>query len=150
MPICFVGASDGQLPDNAWQGGDDNGPQYIARCIHEGALIPGKFVPKYGLAYIPFEGKEYEKSQYEILVQDGPENLIWVPACDGDLGSTGAPVRSGRESSGGPLYVGRAQIKGTWTVGKVKPEDRTCYVSYGGKEHAISSYQVLCVKEMEL
>ena len=48
------------------------------------------------------------------------------------------------------MYVGQAQINGTWTMGKVNPEHKTCYVPYGGKEHAITSYQVLCVREMEV
>ena len=82
-------------------------------------------------------------------MQDGPDNLVWVPASSGNLGSTGA-VRSGRAGTGGPLYVGRAQINGTWTMGKVNPEHKTCYVPYGGKKHAITSYQVLREKEMEV
>jgi hypothetical protein len=148
MPIRFVHASNGQLPPNAYIGGHDNGPQYIARSYHEGSLVPGKFVPHYGLAYVAWGGKEHEKTQYEVLVQDGPDNLVWVPASGGNLG-TGA-VRSGRDGTGGPLYVGRAQINGTWTMGKVNPEHKTCYVPYGGKEHAITSYQVLCVREVEV
>ena len=48
------------------------------------------------------------------------------------------------------MYVGQAQINGTWTMGKVNPEHKTCYVPYGGKEHAITSYQVLSVREMEV
>ena len=48
------------------------------------------------------------------------------------------------------MYVGQAQINGTWTMGKSNPEHKTCCVPYGGKEHAIPSYQVLCVREMEV
>ena len=149
MPIRFVHASNGQLPPNAYIGGHDNGPQYVARSYHEGSLVPGKFVPQHGVAYLAWGGKEHAKTQYEVLVQEGPDNLVWVPASGGSLGSTGA-VKSGRTGTGGPLYVGRAQINGTWTLGKVNPDHKTCYVPYGGKEHAITSYQVLCVREMEV
>ena len=150
MPVRFVHAANGQLPPYAYQGGQDNGPQYVARSYHEGSLVPGKFVPHHGVAYVAWGGKEHVKTQYEVLVQDGPDILTWVSATGGDLGSTGAPLKSGKDNNGAPLYVGRAQINGTWTVGKVNPEHKSCYVSYGGMEHAISSYQVLCVKEMEL
>ena len=110
---------------------------------------PGKFVPHHGVAYVAWGGKEHAKTQYEVLVQDGTDNLVWVPASGGNLGSTGA-VRSGRAWTGGPLYVGRAKINGTWTMGKVNPEHKTCYVPYGATEHAITYYQVLCVREMEV
>eukprot|EP00092_Neocalanus_flemingeri_P014703 GFUD01015865.1.p1 GENE.GFUD01015865.1~~GFUD01015865.1.p1 ORF type:complete len:150 (+),score=28.49 GFUD01015865.1:125-574(+) len=149
MPVRFVHAANGQLPPNAWPGGNDNGPQYVARSYHEGSLVPGKFVPHHGVAYIPWGGKEHAMTHYEVLIQEGPDNLVWVPASGGNLGSTGA-LRSGRTVSGGPLYVGRAQINGTWTLGKVNPEHKKCYIPYGGKEHALSTYQVLCVRELEL
>ena len=149
MPVRFVHAANGQLPPNAFAGGHDNGPQYVARCYHEGNRVPGKFVPAHGVAYIPWGGKEHAKTQYEVLVQDGPDNLVWVPASHGGTGGTGA-LMSGRTPAGGPLYVGRAQINGTWTLGKVNPDHKTCYVPYGGKEHPISNYQVLCVRDMEL
>ena len=150
MSIRFVSASDGHLPTNAWQAGHDNGPQYIARSYHEGSLVPGKFVPHHGVTYIPWGGKEHAKSQYEVLVKEGPGDLVWVPASGGCVGSTGAPVKTGREENGDPLYVARAQIKGTWTVGKLNPTHQCCYVPYGKKEHAISEYEVLCVGEVEL
>ena len=149
MPLRFVHAANGQVPPYAYAGGQGHeGPQYVARSYHEGSLVPGKFVPQHGVAYVPWGGKEHAKTQYEVLVQEGPDNLVWVDASHGGLGSNGA-VMSGREE-GKPVYVGRAQISGTWTLGKVKPEHQTCYVPYGGKEHAITTYQVLCVREMEL
>ena len=149
MPIRFVHAANGQLPPYAYIGGHDNGPQYVARSYHEGSLVPGKFVPHHGVTYVPWGGKEHPKTQYEVLVQEGPDNLVWVDASRGNLGSTGA-VKSGRNDAGKPLYVGRAQIAGTWTLGKVNPEHMTCYVPYGGKEHAITNYQVLCLREVEV
>ena len=117
-----------------------------------GSANPRQVCPQIWIGLHPF----WRQGVWEEPVRDigsgwsGEPDMGSCKWWNGDLGSTGAPVRSGRESSGGPLYVGRAQIKGTWTVGKVKPEDQTCYVSYGGEEHAISSYEVLCVKELEL
>merc|ERR1711915_790726 len=95
MPVRFVHVANGQLPPNAFAGGHDNGPQYVARCYHEGNRVPGKFVPAHGVAYIPWGGKEHAKTQYEVLVQDGPDNLVWVPASHGGTGGTGA-LMSGR------------------------------------------------------
>ena len=91
MPIRFVHAANGQLPPYAYIGGHDNGPQYVARSYHEGSLVPGKFVPHHGVTYVPWGGKEHPKSQYEVLVQEGPDNLVWVDASRGNLGSCYVP-----------------------------------------------------------
>ena len=60
--------------------------KYIARSYHEGSLVPCKFVPHHGVAYLAWGGKEHAKTQYEVLVQDGPDNLVSVPASGGELG----------------------------------------------------------------
>ena len=69
MPLRFVHAANGFLPPNAYVGGHDNGPQYVARSYHEGSLVPGKFVPHHGVTYVPWGGIEHAKTQYEVLVQ---------------------------------------------------------------------------------
>merc|ERR1719305_474147 len=37
---------------------------------------------------------------------------------------------------------------GCMPVGKMNQPHRTAYLTYGGKEHAVAEYEVLCVKEV--
>ena len=54
----------------------------------------------------------------------------------------------GKQSDGLPLYIGRAFHDGSMVVGKVHPEHHVCYVSFGGNEIPINSYEVLVVKNV--
>lgn len=65
----------------------------------------------------------------------------WVPSASGHVPENA--VRAGQEASGEPLYVGRADISGSLSVGKVHPSHQCLYVPYGGAEHRINSYEVL-------
>lgn len=57
--VCWVPASNGQVPPRAFPGGEDNGEAvYIVRCRFQGGLIPGKLVPSHGQAYVPWGGQE--------------------------------------------------------------------------------------------
>lgn len=48
-------------------GHDVNGePLYIAKAHHEGANLPGKFVPSHRIAYVAWGGKEVSKHIYEV------------------------------------------------------------------------------------
>ncbi|CAH1109341.1 unnamed protein product [Psylliodes chrysocephalus] len=53
-------------------------------------------------------------------------------------------VRGGTDVDGQPMYVGRAHHERDLIPAKIIPGRRCCYVSYNGKEHAKSTYQVLC------
>ncbi|XP_041975357.1 uncharacterized protein LOC121730399 [Aricia agestis] len=46
----------------------ERGKLYVGRAEYEGHLIPGKVQPKYKLCYIPYNGREIERNEYEILV----------------------------------------------------------------------------------
>lgn len=41
----------------------------VARAEHEGALIPGKFVPSHGVTYVAWGGEEHAKGEYEVSLR---------------------------------------------------------------------------------
>lgn len=57
------------MADGAVPGGVDSETGeviYVARAEHEGAIIPGKFVPSHGVTYIAWGGAEHAKPEYEV------------------------------------------------------------------------------------
>jgi len=145
--IKFVEASGGSVPHNAFPGGQDRSGEtlYIGRAMHEGSKIPGKLHPSHGVLYVAWGGREHKKTHYEVLVQKG-DDLIWIIKTEASDMATMGAIPGGYEADGSPLYIGRAQIDGKWTVGKVSPKYNVCYVPHGGKEHEEIQYQVLCAK----
>jgi hypothetical protein len=51
---------------------------YVARAEHEGAIIPGKFVPSHGVTYISWGGAEHGKSEYEVSELKNSKNLQYL------------------------------------------------------------------------
>jgi len=139
--VTWVAASDGNLPDGALKGGDDNGNDlYVARAEHEGATIPGKLLADHGVCYVPWGCEEHGKPNYEVLVI--PEDQVsWVATS----GETIPPnsIIGGLSVEGETLYVGRAPHEGTLSIGKVHPSHGVLYISYGGGEHSYSEYEIL-------
>lgn len=64
----WVPASNGDVPDNAVQGGNDTdcSPIYVGRATHEGDRIPAKVIPNKGGAFIPWGGEEVSIFEYEV------------------------------------------------------------------------------------
>lgn len=54
------------------------------------------------------------------------------------------PVVGGDDVNGEKIYCGRAIKDGDVIPGKVVQSHGCCYVAWGGKEHAMENYQVLC------
>ncbi|XP_052859693.1 uncharacterized protein LOC128266943 [Anopheles cruzii] len=52
-------------------------------------------------------------------------------------------ILAGHDTDGSPLYVGRAIYKDDQLPGKVAANRHLAYVSYGGREHTKSSFEVL-------
>jgi len=143
----FEPSSSGRCPAHAVPGGTENGETlYIARAQHGGSIVPGKLHCSHRTAYIPYGGQEHRKTNYEILCFKGQcgTSLEWVNASHGAVPS--GALKIGKEANGVALYAARAFIENDWTPGKVNSQHKVCYVPWGGKEHAFSSYQVLCVR----
>lgn len=67
--LTWVKASRGHVPTGAVIGGLDHKKRliHIARCDHSGDVVPGKLVARWGMAFIPCDGKEERHSFYEVL-----------------------------------------------------------------------------------
>ena len=51
-------------------------------------------------------------------------------------------VQAGLDKDGGLMFVGRAKHSSDLLPAKIVPNQRTAYVSFAGKEHAIANYEV--------
>jgi hypothetical protein len=70
-PVQWVKTSGHNIPANAVVGGkeQDGTLLYIGRVLYEGMMIPGKISARVGKGiYFPYNGKEIELPDYEILV----------------------------------------------------------------------------------
>jgi hypothetical protein len=123
-----------------YAGNDSDGsPIYVGRAFHDGDQIPAKVIPSKNACYVPHNGMEHFKPQFEILSGTG---FTWVGSSNGHL-PAGA-VLAGHQRTGEPLYVGRAHFEGSLTVGKIHPGHGCIYVPFNGKENSILHYEVLC------
>lgn len=137
--MCWVQAEGGNVPPNAFPGGEDNGePLYVARANFQGALIPGKLISSHGQAYVPWGGAENGCAQYEILCDF---NGTWMACSGGNIPSNA--VAAGQSEDGEPLFVGRVNHEGTLTVGKVQASHGVIYIPYGGQELGFPDYEIL-------
>lgn len=128
------------IPDDAIVAGYDidETPLYVGRAYHQRDQIPGKYVPNHHVVYVPYDGEEHAKQQFEILCNG---NVSWVDAAYGSVPSNA--VVGGKTMDGETLYIGRAYFEGSLTPGKIHPSHRTLYISFDGSEIGIEEYQVM-------
>lgn len=77
----------------------------------------------------------FSEMHHRPIVQWEAAHHGWVPHSKAVVG--------GYDVNGETLYVGRALLSGDILPGKIVPSHHTCYVPWGGKEHAVRDYQVL-------
>lgn len=136
---CWVPSSSGEIPPNAFVGGEDNGePLFVARGNFNNSQVPGKLLASHGCCYVPWGGEENRLCDYEVLCDF---NGDWVE-CSGSIIPTDA-FPAGESEDGEPLYVGRVFHEGSLSIGKVQQSHGVCYIPYGGKEIAFPDYQIL-------
>jgi hypothetical protein len=75
-----------------------------------------------------------------MAMAGGTGPVYWAPAS----GTQVPPEAIQGGMDGEPLYIGRAKHEGALIPGKVVPSHGVCYVAWGGAEHPISEYEVLC------
>ncbi|PAA78726.1 hypothetical protein BOX15_Mlig020417g2 [Macrostomum lignano] len=68
--------------------------------------------------------------------------LSWIPA-------RGGQIPNGAIQVGHGVFVARAQHAGELIPGKASMGHQAAYVSYGGQEHAVSDYEILCDTHMQ-
>ena len=149
----WVDAGNGWVPcgKSVIGGHDLNGEVlYIGRTRIGGDIIPGKIVPSHNVCYAAYAGNEHGERFYQALTAPANAEFVWVRSEHGQV-PTGA-IQGGITSSGEKLYIGRVVgvHQGATCIGKVQPSHRTCYVSFAGKEHGHTHYEVLCVKDVPM
>ena len=139
------------MPANAVVGGHeaDGTILYVSRFYtKEGQLAPGKVHSKYGYAYNACGGIEQAAKTYQVLTHPNQnEQLKWIATTGGNL-PTGALRAGGGDSKDG-LYIARAPFGGGRCCGKFEPRHGCAYLSWGGKEHSVTSCEVLCVTSLD-
>lgn len=73
-------------------------------------------------------------------VQPGAGPGCWVPASGGNV----PPGSMEGGFDGEQLYIARGRHEGALVPGKLQPSHGVCYIAWGGGEHALSDYEVLC------
>jgi len=136
-------AHSGLHPNAVYAGNDVDGSAiYVGRAYHEGDQIPAKVIPSRNVAYVPHNGQEIVKHQYELLCGTG---FTWVASAHGHV-PEGA-VSAGSQGNGEPLYIGRAHFQGSLTPGKVHRSHNCLYIPFNGGEHSITEYEVLVAQQ---
>lgn len=138
----WVKSSGNIIPEGAVRGGyeSDGKSLFIARAQLDDYLTPGKIGHHLPGAHIPHDCKEMILEDYEVLVHPSSDEgyYDWKPEKDGNV-PEGAVATQGTV-----MYVGRYAHEGGLHPGKVFPEHKVCYISYGGEELHSDTYEVLC------
>lgn len=102
-------------------------------------------IPSKNACYVPYNGLEIFKPNFELLSGNG---FQWIGSSNGHV-PEGA-VLAGHQRSGEPLYVGRAHFEGALCVGKIHTGHGCIYVPHGGRENSILHYEVLCAPQRSM
>ena len=147
MTLTWIKASNGEIPKTAFKTGaseSDGKPLFVAR-VHELGIHPGKLCRGRQGAYIPIDGKEHLKTNYEVLASFA--GLYWksinVGALPDDAVSTGHNVHKTL------LYSVKGMIDGNEVIGKYNHKAKKALFPYGGIEHHLGlgeEVEILCSK----
>ncbi|KAJ6549799.1 hypothetical protein B0H19DRAFT_952230, partial [Mycena capillaripes] len=95
--------------------------------------------------YIEYGADSKHFGRYEVLVIDG-RSMEWIQTSHGRIPEGRTPIEGGYVGSNRKLYHATARVEGILIPGIAGPGLPGCYVSFGGKEHAIQdNYEVLYV-----
>uniref|UniRef100_A0A0X3NQ94 Natterin-4 n=1 Tax=Schistocephalus solidus TaxID=70667 RepID=A0A0X3NQ94_SCHSO len=146
LGLSWVKTKRGDLPDGAIQ---TQPGVYVCRAWHEGEQIPGKYVPRYALAYVSYGGKEHQETECEVLCDTSCPGKSccyeWVSASGGEVPKKA--IVAGIASDGQPLYIAKALVGDEVCGGKVHNGHSCAYMPYADDEHAVDKYEVLVWKK---
>ncbi|CAH8433289.1 unnamed protein product [Heterobilharzia americana] len=74
-----------------------------------------------------------------------PQSYSWLPSSAGNVPEKA--LQAGETSSSEPLFVARGMVNGEMCIGKVHPSHGCAYFPWGGDEHAVQHYEVLCFSD---
>jgi len=135
--VTWCDASHGRVPDCAVANGNDDGPLYIGRAVHENGLLPGTVDPRRGACFVANYNAEHRKSYYQVLCGYG---LEWAHTRYNNIPKNA--VQGGAGPDGQILYIGRTYHRDKLIIGKVVPSLRCLYIPYRG-EVSFFNYEIL-------
>lgn len=100
-----------------------------------------QLVPSHKGCYVAWGGKEELVKHYEVLCNTDGD---WQETRKSEI-----PLRAleaGYTETGEKLYIGRVPHKKSYTLGKVHPSHKCCYISFAGKEIAYKAYDIFVPK----
>ncbi|GAA34696.2 hypothetical protein CLF_102703 [Clonorchis sinensis] len=120
---------------------------YVIRARHQDDVLPGKWPLHIGhIAHLPFHDLEVEVTTFEVLcdtgLYSGKSSCHWLPAEGGQIAKNG--LQAGVQKDGTPLFVARAKVNNEMCVGKALPNQNFALLPWGGQEHRMDRYDVLC------
>jgi Protein of unknown function (DUF3421) len=130
----WLTARNGFVPVGSIKGGFDGENLYV--CSVNG--IPGKLNAASKRCYIPYDGREYEYSNYKVLVGN---NLQWIPLT-GNIPKNAIVVGKDYDTNTN-LYICSGVFNGKETPGKYHIKHNICYVPDGGKEIQVKKANIL-------
>lgn len=123
-------------------------PIFIGRVKYKGRWIAGRVQRSHGplgMCYIPHGGKEVACTEYQVFIAVPPEPGMvahyWRSSEELMIPSD-ATIGGGNEH--GPLYIGRANHRGSCTPGQISPATNRCHIAWGGNEHRKPTFEFLC------
>jgi len=134
-----------KLPSHALVACKDHGnPVYVARGLLDGSIRLGKFHAKYETLFVSHLGKEAEVyDNIEVFCVDKDAKVKWV---DSELGQIPKGGVVGTIVDGKSEFVGRGITDGEISPGRIVPEDKRMYASYGGEDVEVTKYQALVIE----
>ena len=85
---------------------------------------------------------ELNKKIDKLVLRVGKTNFAWVPSSNGQVPQEAIP--GGYTSTSEILYIGRKNLNGEMTPGKIYPPHDCLYIYYGGDEHCYKdNFEVL-------
>ena len=148
--LKWVKASNGEIPDDAVEGGWCQSTKellYVARASsHNGGLIPGYVKKSFQYCTFCGYGTNYQQNAqaYEVLVNPGSKAALQWVTSRGAVPSNA--VEGGFSSPGKTLYIGRQSIKKDVFPGFIDPADNKVHlVGDRYKAHALKTFEVLVI-----
>ncbi|THD27200.1 DM9 domain-containing protein [Fasciola hepatica] len=120
----------------------------VIRVREVSDVLPGKWPTEAECAYIPYGGREKSANSFEVLCNTSlyseRDPYTWIPSGAGYIPTEA--IQGGVTETMEPLYIARAMVNGEWCVGKVHPSHDCAYFPWGGGEHALQQYELLCYR----
>lgn len=145
---------------------------YVARSLYAGIKLPAKAIPSKRACYVSFDGLEILVERFEVIdrtaffrerrkikrkscknakrvgklqVLTGDAACFsWEPSSHGKS----APNALSTDKIGfEEIFVGRAHIFGSLTIGRIQPSHHCLYISHDGREHRIEHYEILVYRK---